>query len=815
MNDDGDYCSCSQRRVRDIDRGGACTARLASVGSLRPDEPETSASGVPQEVFGRYQILSRIALGGMAEVLLARSLSFSGVSRTCVIKRIRGEYSRDSSFVSRFIDEARITMNLAHKNIVKVYDFGQHEGVYFIAMEYIDGATLSALMRIHREVERGMAPTLAAFVAREIANGLHHAHKVTDQQGRELNVVHRDVSPHNVLLSSAGQVKLTDFGIAAAQGNRSLTVPGTVLGKTAYMAPEQAKGDKIDGATDIWALGVILHEMLSGARLFADASTVMTLRRVLHGVIPPPSAKVPSVPKELDRIVMRALERKPRARYGTADALALELSAYLQAAAVRPAGPCAESNLSRALTIANWNVGETQPALRPLRRSRSNSVTQEVKLPREDAKLLALVANLKEIPDLWTLVAIGDHYEEQKQRAPAISAYRTAAALFAHRGLLVQALCVHQCTRTLLDDEEGDKDLLAFGGLVSGDRCALVKLLTTVDRHGFWPLMQSADPDGLGSEDEAPPFALQPTPLFGFLSPVELADIGRAIRVRHVPAGDVVIREGHAGDALFAVGRGRLIVYCNPRGEERTDSAPGSVNAGMADSNSLAWMKQPRQDSHEARRVHLAGLADGDFFGEFSFLAERPRSATVEAIADCRLLEIDRGAVAGLLKSSPAFREPLERFYRERIIELMMAKSPVFSLLEPRERKGLLNGGENVECQGGEIIVEADTRDDRLYFIKRGEVEIFRKDHRGNSIFIDKLVAGQFFGEIAALRGTLRTASVRAMGNLSLLRIEGAAVLEIVRREPALKALFDLMIASRMTGALDRVREHAQVVFDT
>src|SRR5688500_19031963 len=178
----------------------------------------------------------------MAEILLARSLNFGGVNRTCVIKRILPQYSSDLTFVSMFIDETRITIGLDHKNIVKLYDFGQHEGTYFMAIEYVDGTDLAALMRAHLQNGRGVMPAIAAFIVRELASGAHHAHNLKDHNGRPLGIVHRDVSPQNVLLSSAGQVKLTDFGIAAARHKLTLTSPGTVLGKAAYMAPEQATG---------------------------------------------------------------------------------------------------------------------------------------------------------------------------------------------------------------------------------------------------------------------------------------------------------------------------------------------------------------------------------------------------------------------------------------------------------------------------------------------------------------------------------------------------------------------------------------------
>jgi CRP-like cAMP-binding protein len=211
--------------------------------------------------------------------------------------------------------------------------------------------------------------------------------------------------------------------------------------------------------------------------------------------------------------------------------------------------------------------------------------------------------------------------------------------------------------------------------------------------------------------------------------------------------------------------------------------------------------------------VYLAGLADGDFFGEFSFLAERPRSATVEAVTDGVLLEIERVDVEHIAAADPAFTAPLLDFYKERVVELMMAKSPVFSLLQPADRKALLDTAVMVEVDDDAVIVTEGTRNDALFFIKRGEVEVFRKDKAGLSIFINKLGSGQFFGEIAALKNTPRTVSVRAIGAVSLFQIDGKALAAIVDRQPKLRALFDAMIHTRAKETQARVQEHHRLFF--
>ena len=232
---------------------------------------------------------------------------------------------------------------------------------------------------------------------------------------------------------------------------------------------------------------------------------------------------------------------------------------------------------------------------------------------------------------------------------------------------------------------------------------------------------------------------------------------------------------------------------------------------GTQDHAPLPTERAAQRATEPVSYTHL----DGDFFGEFSFLTEKPRSASVEAIKDGLLLEIRRDAVRDVLAADPSFTEPLAQFYKERVVELMMAKSSVFSLLEPHQRKSLLRESNVRDFRDSELIVEEGTTSDSLYFIKRGEVEVFRTDPDGIPIFINKLVQGQFFGEIAALTRSARSVSVRAMGEAAIFVIPGSALLEIVARQPRLKELLDATIAARTAETQDRVREHERVFFGT
>jgi serine/threonine protein kinase len=287
------------------------------------------------EKYGRYYLVDRLATGGMAEVYRAVTRGVEGFRRTFVVKRILSEKAASPTFIRMFCDEARISALLNHPNIVQVYDFGHVSGTYFLAMEYLVGKDVSSVMRVLRAAKVAVPPAIAAFIAREAAIGLHHAHTLRGTNGQPLGIVHRDVTPSNIMLLYAGGVKLLDFGIAkvgaAAAGARD--GDGGVKGKFGYLSPEQARAVvDLDGRTDVFALGVTLWEMLVGRRLFAGKDEVETLRNVLTKPVPKPSSLRPEIPAELDAIVLRALERDRDARYPTAEAMALECDRVLREA---------------------------------------------------------------------------------------------------------------------------------------------------------------------------------------------------------------------------------------------------------------------------------------------------------------------------------------------------------------------------------------------------------------------------------------------------------------------------------------------------
>ena len=269
----------------------------------------------PGSVVGRYVIKRKLAEGGMAEIFLASAQGPEGFSKDVVIKVVKEFLTVDSQFVQMFIAEARLASRLNHANVVQIFDFGKHDDSHYLAMEYVRGASLWDLRRKAKDTGTIIAPTLAAQIISQVARGLQYAHTLTDG-GRPLGVVHRDVTPHNVLLSYDGAVKLTDFGIAKATTTH--TVPGMLKGKFAYMSPEQSRGEKVDARTDIFALGVVAWELLTGGRLFDGDTDLGMLRAVQESLIPPPARLNPHVAPELSDIVMKALARPLPERFQTA-----------------------------------------------------------------------------------------------------------------------------------------------------------------------------------------------------------------------------------------------------------------------------------------------------------------------------------------------------------------------------------------------------------------------------------------------------------------------------------------------------------------
>lgn len=280
--------------------------------------------------IGRYQVVGRIATGGMAEIFLARVLGPSGFDRPVVLKRVLPHLARDERFVDMFLDEARTVARIRHPNVVHVHELGRDNNQLFLVMEYLEGESAEVLLRRLRSQSRQLPHALAAHIVAEAAAGLHAAHELTDERGELVQLVHRDMSPHNVIVTYAGQVKVIDFGIARTAERIARTEAGQVKGKFAYMSPEQCLAEPLDRRSDVFSLGIVLFELLAGRRLFKRHNDLLTLRAICQDPIPRISDVDPSVPPRVDEIVAKALRRAPAERWPTAGAMRRELSLLIR-----------------------------------------------------------------------------------------------------------------------------------------------------------------------------------------------------------------------------------------------------------------------------------------------------------------------------------------------------------------------------------------------------------------------------------------------------------------------------------------------------
>jgi len=277
----------------------------------------------------RYRVIRRLASGGMAEVFVAESAGIEGFKKNVAIKRVLPQLSKKEQFIAMFLDEARLSAHLAHSNVVSVFDIGVGDGTYFIVMEYVDGADLKGVMDYMKKINRFMPVEVAAFITAKICQGLSYAHELKTADGKPMQIIHRDMTPANVLITKYGEVKIVDFGLAKASSQLAESDAGVIKGKFGYLAPETVLEKPIDQRVDIFALGIILWEMLANRRLFLGDTDFATVKQVRDAVIPPLQPINASVPPELERILHRALARDLEERYPTARSFSRDLTRFL------------------------------------------------------------------------------------------------------------------------------------------------------------------------------------------------------------------------------------------------------------------------------------------------------------------------------------------------------------------------------------------------------------------------------------------------------------------------------------------------------
>jgi serine/threonine protein kinase len=325
----------------------------------------------PLRVVGRYALYNEIAAGGMATVHIGRLLGPVGFARTVAVKRLHPQFAKDPEFVSMFLDEARLAARVQHPNVVATIDVVATDGELFLIMDYVRGESLSKLLRTARKAGQRIPPRIAASIICGFLHGLHAAHEAKNERGDRIDLVHRDVSPQNVLVGADGIPRVLDFGIAKAAGRIQVTRDGQIKGKLAYMPPEQLSGRELTRAVDIYASGVVMWETLTGERLFKGETESETLAKILRDPVVPPSAVVPGLTTAFDAPLLKALSRDAKQRHVTARALAFEFEKCVGVASATEVGEWVENLVGTILSAREDQIAEIESNSAGLRVSQS------------------------------------------------------------------------------------------------------------------------------------------------------------------------------------------------------------------------------------------------------------------------------------------------------------------------------------------------------------------------------------------------------------------------------------------------------------
>ncbi len=376
----------------------------------------TVAERGPLRVVGRYALYNEIAAGGMATVHIGRLLGPVGFARTVAVKRLHPQFAKDPEFVSMFLDEARLAARVQHPNVVATIDVVATDGELFLIMDYIRGESLSKLVRTVRKQGGRMPPRIAASICCGFLHGLHAAHEAKNERGDRIDLVHRDVSPQNVLVGADGIARVLDFGIAKAAGRVQVTRDGQIKGKLAYMPPEQLSGRELTRAVDIYAGAVVMWETLTGERLFKGETESETLAKILRDDVLPPSEMVPGLGTAFDAPILRALSRDPKLRHATARELAFELEKCVGVASTSEVGDWVENMVGTILSAREDEIAEIESNSTNLRLSDSGRPEPDTDSSRQEIDV--------ESPREGTLLGIGapsggsNARESARHRAP-------------------------------------------------------------------------------------------------------------------------------------------------------------------------------------------------------------------------------------------------------------------------------------------------------------------------------------------------------------------------------------------------------------
>jgi eukaryotic-like serine/threonine-protein kinase len=379
----------------------------------------------------RYELVGELASGGMATVYLARMRRPMGFSRLVAVKCMHPQYAKDPAFASMFVDEARLTAGLRHPNIVPTLDIVADDGHLLLVMDYIEGATVGGLLKAAHQAKARIHTAIAAAVVHDLCLGLHAAHEAHDDDGTPLAIVHRDVSPQNVIVGIDGHARVLDFGVAKARNQVQHSLDNEIKGKIPYMPPEQLCGEALDRRVDVYAAGVVLWEMLVGKRLFEGPSETIIARKVLDDVVVPPSARIEGISSELDAVVMKALSREANDRFATA---------FEMAEALERAVDLASKN-----EVSAWVKALAPTVIKPLTANPLAGITAETlakpaELPEHSD---SLVPSSLDIPvEMTTIVAVLEKAATRHGETPMPAFVRPLPKRGRLAGVFVAAACL-------------------------------------------------------------------------------------------------------------------------------------------------------------------------------------------------------------------------------------------------------------------------------------------------------------------------------------------------------------------------------------
>ncbi|MFK7985105.1 MAG: protein kinase [Sandaracinaceae bacterium] len=420
--------------------------------------------------LGSYEVVARLGRGGMASLFLGRRSGPADFSRFVALKVVHEELAHDVKLIEMLLDEARMAVHVQHPNVVRVEELGEADGRPYLVMEYVDGVTLSAVLAGLVQRRELLPVATAVHLAAEVAAGLHAAHDATDERGRPLGMVHRDVSPQNVMISAHGHVKVIDFGVAKAKGRLTQTAHGAIKGKLAYMAPEQVGGEPVDRRTDVFALGILLWEMLTRRRLFFSRDSAKTIAWIREAQVIPPREHRPEIPPELETIVMRALSRNPEDRYATAAGMRRALMTSAAFASIEPA-----ELASMVRVAARDQLKQARPTMSPSLMEKTLVSHPDRPLPLSVDALVQAIREGLTNQDEATFGAV-DVLLFAFGRPDAVEAVLGAergriadgvrARIAAHRGDLSEELRLRESVRGLMrEDEQADAQHYAHATL--------------------------------------------------------------------------------------------------------------------------------------------------------------------------------------------------------------------------------------------------------------------------------------------------------------------------------------------------------------